>query len=122
MANFLASAATWLHGQRHSNMSSSVTYTRFGGAPQTMAATIGRTDAERLGESELVTTAGVRDYIFRTIDFLVDGVFVPPDRMDSIAEADGATWEVVEVAGEPVWRYSDEYRNAIRVHTARRDL
>ena len=102
-------------------MANSVVYTRLGEAGVTIKATIGNTAAEKLAESELVTSAGVRDYLFRTIDFLVAGVFTPPARLDTVTEADGATWEVVEVAGEPVWRYSDEYRNAIRVHTARRD-
>lgn len=118
MANVLANAAAWLHTQRQANMAADVTYTRLGGSSVALKATIGRTDAELLAESELVSSAGIRDFIFRTADFISAGEFIPPGRLDLIEESDGAKWQVVELSGEPVWRFSDEYRNAIRVHVS----
>ena len=101
-------------------MTVAVTYTRaIGGAELEINATIGRTDAVNLQESELVSSGGIRDYLFRAEDFIVSSAFVAPRRLDTVTEADGTVWEVVEVPGEPVWRYSDQYKNAIRVHVAK---
>lgn len=118
MPNVLKRAAEWLHTRRHDHMTITVTYTRHGQQQgSTLKATVGRTGADQLIESNLVTSAGIRDYIFRTVDFLnQSGVLVPPKPLDTISEGAGAVWQVVEISGEPAWRYSDEYRTAIRVH------
>ena len=118
MPNLLANAATWLHGLRHASLAETITYQRIsGGTALSIQGTKGRTAGELLVESEWSGSAGVMDWILRTTDFGPDkGSFRPPALRDTITEADGTVWDVVEIPGEPVWRYSDTFRNAIRVH------
>lgn len=117
--NQLSNGARWMHARRHEALSSSVLYTRASGNQKVIRATIGRTGADQLAESELITSGGIRDYLFRTCDFFINGVFVPPAPRDVIKECDLQIWDVAEIGGEPCWRYSDEYRNAIRVHAVK---
>jgi len=122
----LADAASWLHNQRHDHLSSPVTYYRAAentqGSPSgtTLQATVGRTAADQLAVDQWISSAGVRDYLVRSQDFTTASVLVPPASRDWIRDADGTEWEVAEIGGEPCWRFSDEYKNALRVHTIRR--
>lgn len=116
----LERGSKWLHEQRHERLSVTVTYRRAGQASGvSLLATIGNTSAENLVETELVTSGGVRDFIFRSEDFVAVGVFDAPRPRDQIIEADGTTWEVAEIGSEPCWRWSDHYRYAVRVHCLR---
>jgi hypothetical protein len=108
----------WLHQQRHEKMSVAVSYQRIaGGSALSLQGTRGRTDNDQGQVGELVTAAVVDDWLFRADDFITGGTFVPPAKRDTVTEtATGKVWEVVELPSEPVWRYSEQYRNAIRVH------
>lgn len=118
--DLLAAAAEWLHGQRVEYLTTTVGYRRQGSATVlNLDATIGRTDAKLLRASEMTTSAGIRDYLFATSDFVSGSDLVPPAKRDQIIEPDGTTYEVAELPGEPAWRFSDEHRNAIRVHAVR---
>lgn len=121
MPNLLANAMTWLHAERQAKLAESVSYQRIaGGAALSIQGTRGRTAGEKLIESEWSGSAGVMDWIFRAEDFIVSDEFTPPALRDTVTESDGTIWDVVEIPGEPVWRYSDTFRNAIRVHVVKR--
>lgn len=118
--DLLAAAAEWLHGQRAEYLTTTVGYRRQGSATvASFEATIGQTDAKNLPASEFVTSAGIRDYLFRTADFVSGSDLEPPAKRDQIIEPDGTVYEVAELPGEPAWRFSDQHRNAIRVHAVR---
>ena len=119
MADILANAASWLHGRRHATMSSDVVYQRAaGGSALPIKATRGREIGDQLVDNELTSNANQTDWICRKVDFVVSGQFVQPVRLDTVTVG-GQVWEVAEIAGEPCWRYSDEFENAIRIHTVR---
>jgi hypothetical protein len=116
--NILANAAAWLHRERHARAGVALRYNRIAVAGViALYGTRGRTDADQLQLGELVVGAVIDDWILRAEDFIIAGSFVPPVARDTITEiATNKVWEVLELPGEPVWRYSDQYRNAVRVH------
>lgn len=116
--NILADAAAWLHRERHARAGVALHYQRIAGVSViAIFGTRGRTDADQLQLGELVVGSVIDDWILRAEDFIVAAAFMAPVARDTITEiATGKRWEVLELPGEPVWRYSDQYRNAIRVH------
>ena len=53
------------------------------------------------------------------IDFLVSAEAFPfdqPEAGDQIV-ADGVVYEVMDLAGQGHWRWSDSYRTTMRIHT-----
>lgn len=120
MADILKSGAAWLNATRAAKMASNVTYRRGGnGSGFAVAGTVGRTEADQVVDASVITSAGIRDFIFSTEAFLVSSTFVPPAIGDTIEEADGALWKVVEIGGEPCWRYSSPHKQSIRVHVVK---
>jgi len=67
-----------------------------------------------------VETVQSRDFLIFTADLILDGSIVSPARGDQIRETVGdATfvYEVMAPGQEPPWRYSDDFRKTLRVHT-----
>ena len=119
MADMLESGASWLDDQRHQHMTRTVSYVR-GSSTVEVQATIGRTVFEQTDEFGIVTKTESRDYLIRTADLVLDGQQTLPKRGDQIRETDGTTtfvYEVLSPGDEPVFRYSDPYRKALRIHT-----
>ena len=119
MADMLEQGAGWLDNQRHQHMTRSVSYAR-GASTVEVQATIGRTEFEQADEYGIVTKTESRDYLIRTADLVLDGQATLPMRGDQIRETDGTTtfvYEVLSPGDEPVFRYSDPYRKALRIHT-----
>jgi len=117
MSDLLKSGAAWLNATRAAKLASNVTYRRSGvGAGVTLAATVGRTEADQVTEGDLISSGGIRDFIFTAADFNVASVFTPPVPRDTVEDADGLLWQVAEIGGEPAWRYSDAHKHSIRVH------
>jgi hypothetical protein len=68
----------------------------------------------------VITHAQERDYLIAADDLVLGGAATLPERGDQIDETiDGATvtFEVLPLAGEAHWRYSDPFRTLLRVHT-----
>jgi len=119
MADMLEQCARWLDDQRHQHMTRSVSYTR-GSSTIEVQATIGRTEFEQADDFGIVHKVESRDYLIRTADLVLDGQPTLPKRGDQIRETDGSTtvvYEVLSPGDEPVFRYSDPYRKALRIHT-----
>ena len=119
MADMLEQGASWLDDQRHQHMTRTVSYAR-GATTVEVQATIGRTVFEQADEYGVVTKAESRDYLIRTADLVLDGQVTLPQRGDQIRETDGGTtfvYEVLSPGDEPIFRYSDPYRKALRIHT-----
>jgi len=119
MGDLLRQGNQWLEQQRAAHCSSPVTYRRpsTGSGQATEAvidATFGRTEYEVEDDHGLRVGAEV-------IDFLVSAdVFAPtfgePEAGDQIV-ADGVVYEVMDLAGQGHWRWSDPYRTTMRIHT-----
>ena len=119
MGDLLRQGTQWLGDMLKQHVSSPVTYRR----PSTSSgqvtkavidATYGRTQYEVKDEHGLRIGAEV-------IDFLVSAeVFAPmfgePEAGDQIV-ADGVVYEVMDLAGQGHWRWSDPYRTTMRIHT-----
>lgn len=119
MVDMLEQGASWLDDQRHQHMTRSVSYAR-GASTVAVQATVGRTEFEQADEYGIVHKTESRDYLIRTADLVLDGQAAMPKRGDQIRETDGTTtvvYEVLSPGDEPVFRYSDPYRKALRIHT-----
>jgi hypothetical protein len=112
----LSDGAAWLHAKRHQKLVEAVQYQRGTNSPVALSATRCRTAGDQMADDQVVIAGQTIDWIFRAEDF--EGAGGPfPQARDKITGADGSIWEVAEISGEDCWRYSDEYQNAIRVHT-----
>jgi hypothetical protein len=110
MPNLLDTGAAWLADQRHTHMTRSVIYRR-GTQAVALSATIGRTEFASDAAEPVIETWQSRDYIVRTVDLVL---------ADRIEETDGAVTHVYEVmapAGQTPWRYADDFRRELRIHT-----
>ena len=119
MGNLLEQGAQWLEDQRHQHLTTSVVYAR-AITSVTVSATIGRTEFETVDESGLLQKFESRDFLIKTTDLVLNFVQTFPKAGDKIKESDGSTtylYEVMAPAGEPVFRYSDQYRKTLRIHT-----
>ena len=115
MADLIAQGAAWLTNQRRASASQTVTYSR-GTASVSISAAIGNS-AFTLDNGNVVLNLESRDYLFAAADLVLNGNAVTPLPGDRITEADGQVYEVLPIAGEPAWRYSDNARTSLRVHT-----
>jgi len=65
-------------------------------------------------------TVQAHDFLIETAELVLADEVTLPQRSDTILETTdtGATYtyEILELNGEPAWRYSDEYRQQLRVH------
>lgn len=119
MADLLEQGASFLDAQRHAHMTRPVSYAR-GATAIEMHATIGRTEFEQADEAGLIHRVESRDFLVRTADLILDGQPTLPKAGDRIRETDGTAtlvYEVLSPGDEPVFRYSDSYRKALRIHT-----
>lgn len=119
MIDLLEQSSAWLEDQRHTFRTRDVTYRR-GGESMVLRATIGRTQFTREDPHGVVLETEMRDYLFRSEDLVLASAATVPERGDRI-EDQGFTYEVLPLGSEPPWRYSDPYRNTIRVHTKQID-
>jgi hypothetical protein len=120
MTDQLSSAMAWLHGQRKESMSIPVTYSRGGLSVEVMAMP-GDTRIEQVtGEGTVMTPR--RDWIIdaSALDFGTGPT--QPERSDTITQHVGVNkhvYQVLPIADGDVWRWSDRYGTAYRVHTKR---
>jgi hypothetical protein len=120
--DMLADAAAWLNSQCEANVSQTVAYARGavsvqGGIP----ATIGETTFTSENADGIVETWQSRDFLFTASRLVLGGNVLLPARGDRITETDanGNTfvYQVMSPGNEPHYRFSDPYRQSLRVHT-----
>ena len=117
--NLLNRGAAWLAGTMAAHAAEDVHFLR-GGSAVVVRATLGRAVYEQAGDDGLVTRTSARDYLVPAASLTVDGAPVEPRPGDRFVEgglAAGHLYEVTSIAGEPCWRWSDEFRRTMRVHT-----
>lgn len=116
MPDQLAVGLQWLSDQLMTHAATLVTYQR-GQQSVQVPAVIGRSLlklSDGYGNVRMEWTD--RDFIFRTRDLVLDQQPIRPQPGDLIWESN-SRYEVMAPAGEPHWRWSDPYRQLIRVHT-----
>ena len=119
MADLLATGAAWLADQLQRHAAGIVTY-QHGGLSLEVPATIGKTEFLLDDGSGTVVRFHSRDFLIRAAALQVAGVPFLPTPGDRIAETrDGRTYvyEVLAPGTEPAFRYSDPFRQLLRVHT-----
>jgi len=109
--SILEKAVGSLRSVQESVLSVPVLYRRSGGAQKTLRAVVGRTVFHSRSDYGTWTREEARDFIV-TAAALQD----PPNRGDEIVW-NGRTYEVLAPNDEPVWRWSDPYCTARRIHT-----
>ena len=119
MTDLLATGSAWLEAQRHAHLTQTVAYSR-GVDSVALAATIGRTEFEDADEYGVIHRTEARDYLVLAADLVLDGAQVLPVAGDLIKETAGEQtliYEVMSLGREPPYRYSDPYRQTLRIHT-----
>ena len=114
--DMLRSASNWLNKQRAENLSEPILLQHYNGeekdgVPVSLKATRGRS-LFRVEDRYGITIR------VHSTDFIIpsDDLVRFPAKGDEII-ADGRVYEVLAPNDEPVWRWSGNYKEAIRVHT-----
>jgi len=102
-----------LEQQRTAHCSSQVTYRREA-TELLVDATFGRTEYEVENERGLRVGAQVMNFLILAEAF--SPTFGEPEAGDQIV-ANGVVYEVMNLAGQGHWRWSDPYRTTMRIHT-----
>jgi hypothetical protein len=119
MADLLEWGSAWLDTMRSKHLTRPVTYQR-GAAAVEIAATVGRTVFELADAYGVVERTESRDFLVMTGDLVIGGAGVLPERGDRIRETAGDkvyVYEVMAPGKEPCWRFGDDYRRTLRIHT-----
>ena len=123
MADLLQKASAWLEDQRTKFLTQSVVYQRGTDTVQ-VPATIGQTVFQIDDGAGALLRIESRDYLIRAVDLVLGDNAILPKRGDRIRETSGTQVIVYEVVGpgdEPCWRWSDAYRQTLRIHTKQVD-
>jgi hypothetical protein len=115
MADLLAQASAWLETQRTQHCASVIAYQR-GSESIQLSASVGRTVFETHDEAGSVLRTESRDYLILAGDLTL-GLPKPGDRIREAQGQQVLVYEVTQFGSEPCWRYSDPYRQTLRVHT-----
>jgi hypothetical protein len=116
--------ATALVSRMKSSAGRTVTYTRKSDAATLdLTAWVGNSHFDRdQADPGAARDMGERDYLFAVADLVISGTAFTPAKGDTITETINGTatrFAVAPNAGEPAWRYSEQTRLTIRVHTKR---
>lgn len=107
----LQNAMNWLRAMERENLSATVGYLRPGAASAAVRAVPGRSLFRAENDYGVTVRTETRDFIIEA-DALAD----EPQRGDVIV-FNGCRYEVLAPNNEPVWRWSDVFRVAYRIHT-----
>ena len=124
MADLLQKGMAWLEDQRTKFMTQSVVYQRGEDSVEVLA-TIGSTTFNIDDGGGALLRIEARDYLIRVADLMIGETPILPKRGDQIRETSGDQTYVYEVVGpgdEPCWRWSDGYRQTLRIHTKQIDM
>jgi hypothetical protein len=119
MGNLLERGAAWLALQLQKHAATPIVYMR-GNEQVELQATIGRTEFEVEDVSGFLQQFQSRDYLFPAAALMLGGSVTLPKIGDRIAERQGGhtyLYEVLAPGRAPHFRFSDEFRTLLRVHT-----
>jgi hypothetical protein len=111
----LKNGMSWLESQREKYLAGQVLYRR-GNDTAEVSVTIGKTVFRVEDEYGRVVRYESRDFLIMASELILNESVVLPERGDEIID-DGFVYEVMAPANEPEWRYSDSFRNTLRIHS-----
>lgn len=114
MANLIDNAVAGIFKQTRRVSGIPITYTR-GATSLSLTAIPGQTVLE-VESGDIMIQHKSRDYLILAEELVFGGVAVVPARGDVITD-NGKTKSVLAVGGEANWKYTDQSRQVIRVHT-----
>ena len=123
MTDLLEQASSWLDEQRIQYMSKLVSYHR-GETSIDVLATIGRTVFEVDDGTGILEKIESRDFLIVAAQLAFGSEPTLPQQGDRIKEISGDkvyVYEVLAPGKEPCYRFSDQYRNTLRIHTKQVD-
>jgi len=121
--DLLQQGSDWLQQMRNTHASQPVTYSR-GAEEVTLNATIGKTTYEVDDEYGVRVQAEVIDFLIMADDMVLGGEKLLPEPGDKISVTRGVdivVFEVMSLAGQGHYRFSDSYGQTLRVHTRQVD-
>jgi len=116
MVNLLNQAAVFLETQRVKVMTEPVTYHR-GINTVVVKATCGKTNFTIDDEAGFTVGSHVVDFIIAASEMKFGDTVIVPRLGDVIVTADASQYEVVYLASDGCWRYSDGFKLSMRIHT-----
>src|SRR5262245_30135234 len=114
--SFLSRGNAFLERKRNAATGIDVTYQR-GVLSAPVKATPNRLQVDQLDEVGIALRLEEWDWIFKTADLAIFDKPKPGDFIRQISGSVTSVYVVTSNGGEPVWRYADENRLAIRVHS-----
>lgn len=118
MRDLLANSAAWLAQQQARHAARRMTYQR-GTSSISVSATAGTSRFDITDAEGIQTRVETLDLIIPSAELWIDAQKVEPVVGDRIHDGElGAAlqYEVMDMPGEPPWRYTDAHRQQIRVH------
>mgnify|MGYP000879250865 CR=1 FL=1 len=119
MADLLQTGSDWLQSQRKAHTSQAVTYSR-GEDEVVLNATIGKTEYQVSDENGFEVTCEAVDFLVTAADLILSGIITLPQQGDKISLTRGGiatVFEVMALAGQGHYRYSDSFGQTLRIHT-----
>lgn len=119
MVGLLEQGLSHLAEQLLAHNSLVVTYRR-GADSANPRAIIGRTMYRTSSDGQSAVDFSDRDYLIAPAELVLGGSPVEPqdgDRIEETRDGQTYTYEVLPIAGEPSWRWSDPFRKLYRIHT-----
>jgi hypothetical protein len=113
VTDLLRQGSQWLAAQLGEHAAGPVTYAR-GEVEVEVPATLGRTQMEVDDGYGLRLAAHATDFLIAAADLAE--TFGEPEIGDRIT-VDGDAYEVLDLAGQGAWRWSDPHRTMFRIHT-----
>lgn len=119
MPDLLKRGSFWLDRQRKLHASEERLYVR-GDRSLIAAASKGKSTFDVAEASGVMTRLDTTDWLIAAEDLTLDGVRLTPRPGDRIIEgelASGVVYEVMGIPGGDCWRWSDNHRRTLRIHT-----
>lgn len=91
-----------------------ITYTR-GASSVEIVAVPGRS-TQSVDNGDIITELQTRDYLLLASELVIGGAEVTPERGDTVTVG-GEVLALLSQNGEPLWRYTDQTRTMLRIHT-----
>jgi len=115
----LQQASDWFENQRSRHAASPVEYVR-GEESVELPATVGKTTFEVDDGCGVLIRHESRDFLVLAAELILAGQTTTPQRGDRIRQTQEDrvfVHEVIAPGREPCWRWSDPYRQTLRIHT-----
>lgn len=122
MADVFASGSAWLERVRGQSMARTVSYKRGTATAASIAATVTAGAVDEISDEVSTLQTRRRDYLVSATDFAAMAAGsgwadASPFPLDGDRITDGTTAWMVAGDGSPPYRFLDEHRNTIRIHT-----